>query len=233
MSVILLAATWVVVVGGILCVVGRDARTIVAGLFLALAAAPLLADPLPDLVPLAARIAAAGLVAELAWIALRDRPDVGPGSRTGWIAQSVFVAVAAAIALGLHDPATSLGAPDLARAAGFGLLVAAVPGLFGGSPTRTAVAIVLLVAVALLLQVALTMQPTPFVHLLASLIDVAAAGAMIVVLQLSAIRQAETPLAERPAGTARPRPTSTQPSGDGRPESQGALRRPPGSSAPR
>ena len=46
MSVVLLAATWVVVVGGIMCVVGRDARTVVAGLFLTLAAAPLLADPL-------------------------------------------------------------------------------------------------------------------------------------------------------------------------------------------
>ncbi len=203
MSVPVVAAALVVVLGGIVCVVGRDARTIVAGLFAVLAAAPLIADPLPDLVPLAARVAAAGIVAELAWIALRDRPAVGPGSRTGWLAESIFVAAAVAVALGLHDPATALGAPDLARAAGFGVLVVAVPGLFGGAPARTGVAVVLLVTAALLLQVALTMEPTPFAHLLASLVEVAAAGGMLVVLQLSAPRQPEAATAPRASPTAR------------------------------
>ena len=242
MTLPLMAAMVVVVAGGILCVAGRDARTIAAGLFLALGAAPLLADPLPDLVPLAARIAAAAIVAELAWIALRERPDAGPGSQTGRVAQSMFAAAAVTVALGLHDPATQLGAPDLARAAGFALLVVAVPGMFGGAPARTGVAVVLLVAAALLLQVALTMEPTPFAQLLASLVEVAAAGGMIVVLQLSAIRPPETPAGQRGSGSYRRAvgPFDGQvgrvpvaPGTDSWPESGPAARRPgdPGATA--
>lgn len=82
MSLVLVVAAAATVAGAVLALSTRDARTALGGLALVILASPLVADPLPGIVPLTARIVGAILAIELLWIAVRGA-DVAPGEGGG------------------------------------------------------------------------------------------------------------------------------------------------------
>ncbi len=157
----LLALVAVAVVGGgVVAVSARDARIALLGLVVALIASPLLADPAPGLLPLAARLVAAILAAELLWITLRATSTRTRGSSLGWPVE-VLVAVAAFLAgLGMSGIGVETAGPREAQAAGLALAVLALnPVLFARDTFRLGVGVVLLVVSAIVLRVALAGTP--------------------------------------------------------------------------
>jgi hypothetical protein len=155
-----------VVLGAVVSVSARDARTSVLGLVLAMIASPFLADPLPDTVGLAARLVGAVLAGYLLWIAGRGPDARTGGSRLGWPAELLLAAGAAVVgygSLGLGAPA---GGPAVAQAAGFALAALAVaPILNARDILRVGVGLNLLVSGAILVRTALGGAPDPLEQL--------------------------------------------------------------------
>jgi hypothetical protein len=132
----LLALAVAVTLAAVLAVSARDARLATVGLVAALAAGPLVAEPLPDPAAVAARIVAAALAGYLVRIALR-RSTLTHGTRIGWpgevlLAGAAFGAGLAAVAgdpVVLGAPTSALRAaigPEPAVAAGFALIATAM-----------------------------------------------------------------------------------------------------------
>jgi len=239
MTPLLLAASGAVVVGGVLCVTARDVRLTVAGLVLALIGGPLLVDPLPASGPLAVGIVAGLVAGDLAWLAIRDRPDVAgrgrPASRIGWLAALLLAITAVVIGLALgHDPAAPFanpGAADVARATALALLVLALPPvLAGASSRRLGLGSLLLVVAALIARSALAGSPTPLESIVGAFVEVAAAGSMAAVLGLGPGPRVDSSRADpgrsappgvssplRPAQTKRARPAGPDPMRAGEP----------------
>ncbi|HET7029695.1 MAG TPA: hypothetical protein VFI34_04220 [Candidatus Limnocylindrales bacterium] len=168
--------------GGVLAVSSRDVRSVVLGLLIVLAGAPLVADPWPG--PLAAlvRIAGALLAVRLIVVGVRG---LGPtaGSRIGWPAASVLAAAGLVAGVASHGlGATALG-PAAAQAAGFGLIVLALaPLVIGRDVLRLGVGAVLLLSGAQLVRVALDPAPTDADQLVAALLAVGLGGAVAVIV---------------------------------------------------
>jgi len=178
---ILAAVALVVVAGTVVAVAGRPPRVAILGLAIVLIGSPVLADPLPAPLGLAARFVGAILMAYLLWIAARDRGRVrGPapltgGSRIGWPAEALMAASAFVVGFAAHG----LGAPalgsSLSSAAGFAVAALAVSATVTGVDVlRVGIGSLLLIDGALLVRAGLGGTPDQLEQLVTT-------GALIVV----------------------------------------------------
>ena len=167
-----------VVAAGVVAVSAREARAAVVGLTICGVTAPLLADPPPAPLPLAARLVAAILAGYLLWISVRERP-LTRGSRVGWPVEALLAAAAAVAGLGAAGFAGPAGGPPEAEGAAFALGALAVgPILRGADVFRLAIGLLLAVLGAGVGQVALAGTPAPLDQLvIAGLTIVLAAAA--------------------------------------------------------
>ena len=180
MSPFQFGAALAIVAGAVVALSARDVRLILAGLVVSLGVSPLLADPLPSPIAVAARIAAALLGAQLLLVALRGTPAPTRAAALGPLSPAL-----AAIAAGVVGYATSgVGSPavgpPLASAAGFGLVTLALgPILLGRDVLRVGLGMILLVSAAELIRTGLAGTPGP-------LEQVVSAGAIVAVLGATA-----------------------------------------------
>ncbi len=172
MSPVLVAAAITVVAGAIVAVSSRDARIALLGLAVTLIGAPLLADPIPDPLPLAARIVAAVLATELAWIAVRATTPATRGSLVGWPVEALVAVTAFVVGFGAAgapaDPSSATGGSDarLILGAAFAVMaLTATPLALGRDVLRLGIAATCLVIGATIVRVALVGGPTPLEQL--------------------------------------------------------------------
>ena len=162
MSPFQFGAALAVVAGAVVALSARDIRLILAGLVVSLGVSPLVADPLPSPIAVAARIAAALLGAQLLLVALRGTPaPTRAGALGPW--SPALAAVAAGVVgyatSGVGSPAVG---PPLATAAGFGLVTLALgPILLGRDVLRVGLGMILLVTAAELIRTGLAGTPGP------------------------------------------------------------------------
>jgi hypothetical protein len=179
MNLALAAIALAVGAGGVIAVSSRDLRAALNGLAVALVGSTLVVDPLPSPATLGVRIVGGLLVVAILRAQLPDTPpDVDPGSRFGWPAESLIACAAAlggiGIALGLAaTPTGGIGAAPLdAATVGAGLLgtgtalalfaVGATPAALGRSGARRAIGLVIIVQAAILLRAGLAGPPGDF-----------------------------------------------------------------------
>lgn len=161
----LIAGVAVLVVGAaVVAVSAREPRLVVLAIALALVLGPLLADPIPDPLGVAARLIGSLLAVYLLWMAVRDRrdraTDSGParteGSRIGWPAEVLVAGAAATVGWSTHGLGAPADGPATASAAGFALAALAVaPLLAGRDVLRLGAGIFLLVEAGLIVRTAL------------------------------------------------------------------------------
>lgn len=162
MNPALAAVAFAVVLGGLVAVSARTARTAVFGLIIALVASTLVAEPLPASMGLAVRIVAAVLAAELLWIAARGREVRTEGSRLGWPAELLLAAAGGAVGYGSYGLGAQAAGPVEAQAAGFALAALAIAPIVNGQDViRIGLGLNLLAAGALLVHTALGGTPAP------------------------------------------------------------------------
>jgi hypothetical protein len=163
----LVVAALAVVAGGVTCVAARDGRVALGGLAASLALAPLVADPLPGLLPLAARIVAAALTTYLLWIVVRDAPASTRGSLLGWPTEALVAAAAFVVGFGTRGLGAAAVGPAEAQAAGFALIALAVgPIVFARDILRLGIGVILLVSGAVLVRASLSGTPTQLEQLI-------------------------------------------------------------------
>jgi hypothetical protein len=156
----------------------RDARTSLAALLLALIAAPVIADPVPTALPLAARLVGAVMAAFLVRIALRATPSLTEGTRIGWLTLGLATAAGFVAGYSTHGIAGTPSGPAEAQAAGFALLIlSAGPLLAGRDVYRAGLAALLAVSGAGLLRVAVGGTPPGLEELAMTSLIVAVGGA--------------------------------------------------------
>jgi hypothetical protein len=185
---LLAAIALVVVAGTVVAVASRDTRVAILGMAVVLIGSPVLADPLPAPLALAARFVGAILAAYLLWIVARDRgrsrgpAPVTGGSRIGWPAETLVAGAAFVVGFAAHG----LGAPalgsGLASAAGFAVAALAVPATMTGTDViRVGVGSLVLLDAGLLVRAGLGGTPGELEQLITSgtLIVVAAAVATL------------------------------------------------------
>lgn len=194
------------VAGGVLAVSSRDVRTVVLGLLVVLAAAPLIADPWPSPLAALARIAAALLAVRLVVVGVRGLGST-IGTPIGWPAAAVLAAAAAVAGFGSHGLGAAPLGPAAAQAVGFGLIALAVaPLVLARDVLRLGVAAVLLINGAQLVRVALDRPMTDADHLVAALLAVGLGGAVAVIAAAAvAAGGLEAAAAERPGRGRAPR----------------------------
>jgi len=156
----------------------RDARTSLAALLLALVSAPVIADPVPAPLALAARLVGAVMAAFLIRVALRATPSLTEGTRIGWFTLGLASAAGFVAGYSTHGIAGTPSGPAEAQAAGFALLIlSAGPLLAGHDVYRAGVAALLAVTGAELLRVAVGGTPEPLEQVAMTLLIVAVGGA--------------------------------------------------------
>ena len=177
MSVLLVVAAVVTVGGALVSVTGRDARIALAGLLVALAAAPFVANPLPDPAPVAARIVAALLGGHLLLVVLRETTAVTRGSLVGLPAETLAAAAAFVVGYGTSGLGSAPLGPAEAQAAGFALVVIAVAPIVRGSDVfRLGVSLAILLTGAELVRVGLAGTPSPLEQLMTAGLTVGLLG---------------------------------------------------------
>lgn len=183
MSPGLAALAVAVVAGGIIAVSSRESRVAVLGLTLAGVTAPLIGDPLPEPLALAARVVATVLAGYLLWICLRSGP-VTAGSPLGWPVEALIAAAAGGAGFGAGGLVAELG-PREAVATGAALAAIAVaPMLIARDALRLAVSLSLGVIAAGLLRVGLAGSPPALEQVVLGGLSVAiAAGSGAVIVQ--------------------------------------------------
>ena len=191
-----------VVAGGVVAVSARDGRTSIVGLAVALVFSPLIAQPLPGGLPLAARVVASILVVYLLWIVAREGLDLRR-STIGWPVLALVAAAAGisgASSVALTTPAVteavSVGTPE-ARAAAFALAaVAIVPILDARDAVRLGTGLILAVLATALLQQGIGGPLAPAGHLAfaAVMIAVATTSAALGSFSLAVAERAERPV---------------------------------------
>lgn len=202
MSPALVALGVAVVAGAIVAVGAHEGRVGVLGLALALVAAPLVSDPLPGALPLAARLVAAILACFLLWVAIRPVPGRTRGSRVGWPVETLLAAAAALAGLGLGGVSGN-GLP-VAMAVGVALLALAVAPLRRPDALQAAIGIALLVTGAALVRIGVAGPATALEQVLVALVVVAVGGAGAVVADAAIATGASLDLAARGPDAARP-----------------------------
>lgn len=219
MNLLLAAAAVVVVAGGVIAVSSRESRQAILGLTLAAVAAPLVAVPLPDTLPLAARLVGAILGGFLLWVAVRGQPATR-GSRLGWPVEALLAAAAAVAgfgAIGIVAPGPAADvfvgaeraviAPREALAAGFATGALAIGPIFAGRDVlRLGTGLVLAVLAAQLVRVGLAGSPSGLEQIVTAGLTVVVAGTSAT-LAANAVRSgsglepaATRPMAEPPGG---------------------------------
>jgi hypothetical protein len=170
-----------VIVGAIVAVSAREARTAVLGLAITMIAAPVLADPIAATSGIAARVVAAVLAIYLLWMAVRDGEAPTGGSRLGWAAEAALAAAAAIVGFDQHGlGAVGLG-PAIAQAAGFALAALAVAPLVNGRDIlRIGVGLLLLMQGALLVAIGLDGTPSVLAEIITAGLMVGLGGAIAV-----------------------------------------------------
>jgi hypothetical protein len=202
MSPALAALAVLVVAGGVVAVSARDARTSIVGLAIALMFAPLVAEPFPDRLVLAARFVGAVLTVYLLWVVARDGFDIRQ-PRLRWPVETL-IAVAAGLAglssAALTSPPVSevaaVGLP-VARGASFAIgALAIIPILEGRDALRLGTGLTLaILSVALLQQgMGVTLAPVAQLAFAGVMIGVAGTSAGIGSLALAVADRAERPL---------------------------------------
>lgn len=167
MSAVLVVASFVTVAGALVAITGRDARIALAGLLVALVAAPLLADPPPEPAALGARVVAALLGGYLLYMTLRDSSVATRGSLAGLLAEALAAAAAYVIGYGTSGLGSAPLGPAAASATGFALAVISVaPIVRGADVFRLGVALAILVTGAELVRVGLAGTPSPLEQLM-------------------------------------------------------------------
>jgi hypothetical protein len=195
----LLALAGAVAVAAVVAVSARDGRVTIIGLVAALALGPLVAEPLPDPLSVAARIAAATLAGVLLRIALRDAP-VTRGSRLGWPTEAAAAAAAFATGIGAHSFAAGGDGPSAAVGAGFALIALAIAPLADARDMiRLGTGLLLLIGGADLARVGFAGTPSAIEELMLAGV-VAIAGGTIALL---AARDAAAPGGIEPGNVAK------------------------------
>jgi hypothetical protein len=180
-SVLLVTVALVAIGGALVAVTARDARLALGGLVIALAATPLLADPLPGLAPLAARIVAALLGGYLLFIVLRETTVLTRGSLIGLPAEGFAAAAAFIIGVGTSGLGSPALGPAEAQGAGFALAVLAVAPIVRGSDVfRLGVALAILLTGAELVRTGLAGTPSALEQLMAAGLTVGLLGSVAV-----------------------------------------------------
>jgi hypothetical protein len=173
----------VVVAGAVVAVSAREARAALLGLLVTLLGSSFIADPLPGPLPLAARLAAAGLCCRLIAISIRGELEPTRGSRLGWPVEALAAAAAGLVGFGTHG----LGAPGLGpaevQAAGFAIgVLAAAPLVTGRDVFRLSVGAILVLVAGILVRESLGGTPSDLEQLATSGLLVGLGGAVAVVV---------------------------------------------------
>lgn len=167
MSALLVVAAFVTVVGALVAVTARDARTAIAGLVASLIAAPLVADPPAGIAALGVQAVAALLGGYLLLVVVGRASRVSRGSLVGLPAEALAAAAAFVIGFGSDGLASTPVGPPLALGAGLALIALAVaPVARAGDALRLGVALTVLVTGAELVRVGLAGTPGPLEQLL-------------------------------------------------------------------
>ena len=183
MNPILALIAMVVVAGAVVAVSTSDPRGTILGLAVVLIASPVIADPVPTPLGLAARIVGAVLSAYLLWIVTRDRPRHGSagatteGSRIGWPAEVLVGIGAFVVGYAAHGLGAAALGPPMASAAGFAVAALALTATMTGQDIlRVGLGCLLLVDAGLIVRAALGGTPGDFEHLITSATLVVIAG---------------------------------------------------------
>lgn len=183
MNPALVAVACVVVAGAVVAVSARETMTALLGLLVVLLAAPLIADPLPDALAIAARMASAFLACRLIVIAIRGEPTGTTGSRLGWPVETLAAAAAGLVGFGTHGLGAPGAGPAEAQAAGFAIgVIAAAPIVSGRDVFRVGLGAMLLLLAALLVREGLGGTPSELEQLITSGLVVGLGGALGVVV---------------------------------------------------
>jgi hypothetical protein len=175
-----------VAVGALVAGSARNARTAILGLVVTMVAAPVLADPLPGSLGLAARLVAAILAGYLLWVATRGPRLRTGGSLVGWPTDAFLAAAAAVVGYGSHGLGAPAAGPALASAAGFALAaLAIVPIVTGRDVLRVGLGLGLLISGALLVRTGVGGTPDALEELLTAGL-VATLGGTVAILALTA-----------------------------------------------
>jgi len=175
-----------VVVGAVIAGSARNARTAIFGLVISMVGVPILADPLPEPLALAARLVGAVLAGYLLWVAARGHRVRTGGSLVGWPTDAFLAAGAAVVGYGSHGLGAPAAGPALAAAAGFALAALAVlPVVTGRDILRVGLGLMLLLSGALLIRTSLGGTPDPLEQLLTAGL-VATLGGAVAILGVAA-----------------------------------------------
>lgn len=148
--------------GALVALSARDIRLILAGLVVTLGLAPVLADPLPSPIALAARLVAALLGAELILVALRGSAAPTRGAALGPVSLALAAAAAGVVGYATSGVGSPAVGPPVATAVGFGLVTIALgPLVLGRDVLRIGLGMTLLVAGAELIRTGLAGTPGP------------------------------------------------------------------------
>jgi hypothetical protein len=181
MSPFQLGAALVTLAGALVALSVRDLRLGLGGLVVAMAAAALVADPLPSPLAVAVRLVAAGLGAELVLIAVREGPADVTRSPTGPLSPLLAAAAAFVVGYATSGVGSPAAGPPEATAAGFGLAALAIgPLVYGRDVVRVGLGMALLVTALELVRAGLAGTPTAVEQL-------ATAGLSLAVLGLTAV----------------------------------------------
>jgi len=149
-----------VVAGAAIAVSARNARTATFGLVIALILAPVIADPIPAAIGLAARLVGSVLAGYLMWIATRGERVQTSGSLVGWPTEILLAAAAATVGFGVHDLGVPFHGPAPAAAAGLALVaLSVVPVVTGRDILRIGIGLSLLLTGSLLVVTSLDGTP--------------------------------------------------------------------------
>ncbi|HEX5014888.1 MAG TPA: hypothetical protein VFV72_12105 [Candidatus Limnocylindrales bacterium] len=206
MTILLAALTATVIAGAVVTVSAREARAGLLGLLVVLIASPLVADPLPGPLPLAARIAAAFLAARLIAIAIRDLGQPTAGSRLGWPVEALAAAAGAAVGFGTHGLGAPALGPAAASAAGFAVgVLAAAPIVTSRDVFRLGTGAMLLLSGGLLVRAGLGGTPSDLEQLVTAGLVVGVAGAAALIIRGAREATGTLVAVDEPGG---PRPPS-------------------------
>jgi hypothetical protein len=178
-----------VVIGAVIAVAARNARTAMLGLVAVLLFGPFLADPSAPPLGLAARLVGATLAGYLLWIAARGGGVWTGGSRLGWPADLLVAAAAAAVGYGSHGLGAPAVGPALAQATGFALAALSIaPVANGRDIVRVGTGLLLLISGAILVRTALDGTPEALEEAVTAGL-IAALGGAVALLAVSARAQ--------------------------------------------
>jgi hypothetical protein len=174
-----------IIVGAVVTVSVRNARSAILGLVVLMVAAPLMADPPAAPLGLAARLVAAVLAGYLLWVATRGHGARTGGTLIGWPTEAFLATAAAIVGYASHGLGAPGGGPALAAAAGFALAALAIlPVLNGRDILRIGMGLVLLLTGALLVRTSLGGTPDELEDILTAGL-VATLGGAVAILAIA------------------------------------------------